>query len=388
MVVQIAAISVLLFLGGMTAYVTNQAGNIDFGLDTDRVLIGSVVLSEEDYPTAESRVALLRRLKAGVEANAAIEAVVLRAQLGEEGPVMLEGVVYDNEANQPTARARTQLGDSAMLGLELRAGRRFDERDDLGTLPTAVVSETLARELWGDQSPLGRRLRMGSVEAAPSDALQPWHTVVGVVSDIHEGNLLGGEANGKTLYLPMAQLSPTSAGITFRHRGDATAAIAGLTDALDEVGPTVELVRIMNFDEMLDRMRGMSLAASQVIGGCFGFALVLAIGGIYGLTSRSVTQRTQEIGIRRALGATKARIIALFLRGSGRQLTVGLGLAIAIGTAVSVTVLNLYPELDAWAFLAAGLLVPTLITGLVLTATYLPTRRAVKMNPRVAIWRE
>jgi len=387
-VVQIAAISVLLFLGGMTAHVTYQAGTIDFGLDTDRVMIGSVVISEEDYPTPEARVALLQRVKAEVEASAAIEAVMLRAQVGGEGPVMLEGAVYDNEANQPTARVRTQMGDSAMLGLELRSGRRLDERDALAALPTAMVSEALARELWGAQSPLGRRLRVGSVETAPGEEQRPWRTVVGVVSNIYEGNPLDGEREGQTLYLPMAQLAPTSAGITFRHRGDTSAAMAAMTGALDEIGPTVELVRVTNFDEMLDQIRGMSLAVSQVLGACFGFALILAIGGIYGLTSRSVTQRTQEIGIRRALGASKARIIALFLRGSGRQLTIGLGLALAVGVTTSIAVLSRYPELNVWAFVTAGLLVPTLITGLVLTATYLPTRRAVKMNPRAAIWRE
>ncbi len=387
-VLQIAAISVLLFLGGMAAYVTYQAGTIDFGLDTDRVLVGMVAMDEGDYPTRESRVAFLERVRREVEASATIEAVILRVQVGEEGPVMLEGAVYDTEANQPTARVRAQMGDSAMLGVELRVGRRLDERDGLGAAPTAVVSETLARDLWGTQSPLGRRLRVGSVEAPRGESTQPWLTVVGVVSDIYEGNPLDGDRKGKTLYLSMAQVAPTNAGITFRHRGDASAALVALTEALDEVGPTVELVRIINFDDMLDQMRGASLAASQVLGGCFGFALVLAIGGIYGLTSRSVTQRTQEIGIRRALGATKVRIIALFLRGSGRQLTIGLGLAAAVGVAASVAVLNLYPELDVGAFLAAGLLVPTLISGLVLTATYLPTRRAVRMNPRAAIWRE
>jgi putative ABC transport system permease protein len=332
-------------------------------------------------------VALFLRLQRAVESSAAVQAVMIRAQVGGEQPLMLENIDYESEVIQPTAYVRTHMGDSTMIGLELRAGRRFDERDAPGSLSTALVSETLALQLWGGQSPLGRRVRIGSVEAQPSDTPQPWRIVVGVVSDILEGTPFSRDRSSSTLYLPMTQLAPTAAGVAFRHRGDSRAAMVEFEDILAEVGPTVELTRITDFDEMFDRMRGMSMAASKVLIGCFGFALILAIGGIYGLTSRAVTQRNQEIGIRRALGATNVRIIALFLRSSVRQLAIGLGVAILIGSVASVAVLK-NAELEAGPFVAGGILVPTLITVLVLTATYLPTRRAIRMNPRAAIWRE
>lgn len=387
-VVQIAAIAVLLFLGAMTGHVAYQAGSIDFGIDTDQILIGSIGIDEEDYPTAEGRVALLERLQRAVAASPTTQGVMIRGYVGSgEQPVMADGQKYETETHQPRAVVRAHLGDSAMIGLELRAGRRLGPDDGAESVPVAMVSESLARQIWRGESSLGRRLRVGSVEEDPAELPPTAYTIVGVVSDVVEGNPLSRNRTSNTMYLSMAQLAPTNASVAFRHRGDPRAAMAEFGDTLADVAPTVELTRIVNFDQMFDQMRGMSIAASQTLGGCFGFALILAVGGIYGLTSRSVSQRTQEIGIRRALGATNTRIVTLFLRGSGRRLAVGLGLAVVIGTGASVAVLQ-FADLDVWPFIAAGILVPTLISGLVLTATWLPTRRAVRLNPRAAIWRE
>jgi predicted permease len=386
-VVQIAAIAVLLFLGSLTGYVAYRAGQIDLGVNTDRVLVGTIQLDPETYPTAGSRIALLERLSGSLRGSAVVEGVMVRAQVGGAStPIALDGVHYDSASSQPTARVRTHMGDSALIGLQLRAGRRLDERDGADAAPSALVSESLARALWPDSQPLGQQLRLGDVEAAGIET-EPWYTVVGVVSDILEGNPLSRDRGGETLYVPMRHLSPAVVGVTFRHRGNPRTAVAAFYDAVAEAGPEVEPQRIMDFDEMFGQMRTMSIAALQVLGGCFGFALVLAIGGIYGLTARTVTQRTQEIGIRRALGATNARIIRLFLRGSGKQLGIGLGMASVVAATGTLAVLQ-FMELDVAALTAVAVGVPALITAFVMLATYLPARRAAQLNPRVAIWRE
>lgn len=386
-VVQIAAISVLLFLGGLTGYIAQRAGNIDLGVSTENVLIGSVSIDRDTHSTPEMRLAVLDRLVASMAGDGAVDNVMVRAQIGGgDQRLSIDGVQYEDAGAQPDAYVRTHMGDLDVIGLQVLSGRRFDARDGLGGAPTAIVSETLARDLWPDASPLGKRVRVGSVEDAGSNG-EPWRTVVGVVSDVMEGNPLSRNRRTDTLYVPMRQLGPSFAGITFRHRGDSRPAIAAFYDALAEVGPTVEAQRIMDFDEMLGQMQGMSSAASKALVGCFGFALLLAIGGIYGLTARSVTQRTQEIGIRRALGASNARIVQLFLRGGGRQLAVGLGMASAVA-GVGTFAVSRFMALDLAVLLTAGLGVPTLISSFVLLATYVPTRRAVQMSPRMAIWRE
>lgn len=249
-----------------------------------------------------------------------------------------------------------------------------------------IVSESLAREIWGGASPLGKRIRVGSVEAAdPAAEAAPWRVVVGVASDILEGNPVGRDRNYRTAWVPLAQVAPTSVAVAFRHRGDVRAAIGAFHDVLAEVAPGVIPERVLDFDEILGTMEMMTRTFTDVLGGCFAFALLLAVGGVYGLTARSVVRRRQEVGIRRALGASDARIVGLFLRGGGTQLAIGLGIAAVIGGTLSVAA-SRFLELGPLLFAGAGVGVATLISALVLAATYLPTRRAVRLTPREAIW--
>lgn len=114
---------------------------------------------------------------------------------------------------------------------------------------------------------------------------------------------------------------------------------------------------------------------------------MLAVTGIYGLTARSVALRTREIGVRRAMGATEGRIIRLFFRQGGRQLTFGLAVALLVGAATGFAFSQLL-AVDPLIWLVSALAVPTAISMVVLTATYVPARRAVNMEPSVALWHE
>ncbi len=151
--------------------------------------------------------------------------------------------------------------------------------------------------------------------------------------------------------------------------------------------PTSRSRIILDFDELFLLMGRMTRAITNVAAVAFGFSLLLAISGIYGLTARSVVLRTQEIGIRRAMGATEARIIGLFLRHGGRQLVFGLGIALLVGSATSYAFSRLL-QVDPLIWVVSGIGVPSLITAIVLAAIYLPTRRAVAMEPSVALWQE
>ena len=394
-VAQVAIISILLFVGSMTGALSYRAGHIDFGIDTERVLAATVVLPDETYPSAESHASFFRQLRTTLAASAEIETVVLDSRPPEASRgashFLVDGALYDSIEQQPAAYVRTTEGEVPMIGVKLRVGRVFDTRDGAAGLPAALVSESLARQIWTDASPLGQRIRIGELgNELPSTTVgspEPWRTVVGVVSDIVEGSPLARVRDARTLYLPFAQAPAPRVQISFRHRGNKRAAVTALQTAIMATDPAAFPNDVRDMEELLGMIQGMSAAMSEAVAGCFAFALLLAVGGIYGLTSRSVTLRTHEIGIRRALGATNGRIIGLFLRGGGRQLAIGLGIAAVVAVGLSVAVAQLMPP-EAGLYVAAAILVPALISVLVLTATYVPTRRAVRLAPRAAIWRE
>lgn len=389
-VFQVAVLSVLLFLGGATATVAWQAGNIDFGFDAEGVLLGSLELPGERYPTPQSRVRFAGELADRVAESGAVDAAMVRSSRGASF-IAREGETAERVGQLPSATLRMEFGSAEIIGVELLAGRRFEAGDTLGSEPVAVLSASLARELFGDASPLGRSVRPLPGDLVAADAIpapseqQPWRVVVGVVADVLEGSPLSRDRHGRALYLPIAQEAPASLTVAFRHRGDARAAVASFTDAVTALDPELVPDDIIDFDEMLGQMAGMSRTATSALLGAFGFTLLLALGGIYGLTARSVLSRRHEVGIRRALGATDGGILGLFLRGSARRLLVGFGVAAVLLTILVAAVSRFY-QVDPLLLGGTAAAVTATITALVMVATWVPTRRAVRMAPRDAIW--
>jgi predicted permease len=390
-VFQVATLSVLLFLGGATATITWQAGTIDLGFDAEGVMLGQLSLPEETYPTPESRVTFARSVLQRVTASAAVTGAMVRSG-GGQSRVAAEGESYEDALQLPRAVVRSQLGGGALLGIDLLAGRRLAPGDDADSEPVAIVSAQLARELWGETSPLGQRLRVvpeqDSVAASevPEVTIEaPWHLVVGVVADVLEGNPLSRDRHGRSIYLPLAQQAPAAQTVAFRHAGDPRAAVRAFTDAVGAVDPELVADDILNLDTMLQQMIGISRTVTWALLGSFGLTLLLALGGIYGLTARSVLGRRHEVGIRRALGATDRGILGLFLRGSARRLLIGFAIGTAVVSMLLVAASRFY-AIDPVLLAGTAVAVTGSITALVMAATWVPTRHAVRMAPRDAIW--
>ena len=145
--------------------------------------------------------------------------------------------------------------------------------------------------------------------------------------------------------------------------------------------------QIVSLQELLGLVARMATTFAMVLLSCFGFALLMAITGIYGIAARSVTRRIHEIGIRRAVGATEHGIVRLFLRRGSRQLLIGLSLAAVIGAPASLAV-HQFLQLNITAYIIGASVVPALIAMIVFAAIYIPTRRALRLEPSVALWRE
>jgi putative ABC transport system permease protein len=267
------------------------------------------------------------------------------------------------------------------LGIKLREGRFFNEHDDAQAQPVAIINETMARQYWPGGSALGKRLKIG-LAASP----WPWVTVVGVIGDVKE---MGLEAPPKAeMFFPYTQMANVfwnaPRDLTVRTTGDPLSLAAAVRQAVWSVDRAQPVSNIRTMDDVLaeevvQRRIGMTLLVAFA-----SLALLLASLGIYGVLSYAVTQRTQEIGIRMALGAGRREVVRLVLA-DGMRLA-GAGVAIGLGVSFALTRLMtglLFGVSASDPFTLVG--VTLLLTAVALLACYVPARRAAKVDPMIAL---
>jgi predicted permease len=258
------------------------------------------------------------------------------------------------------------------MGIPLKSGRDFTERDTKGSLPVIVLNETCARTLWPGEDPLGK------IVAEDVD-----RTVVGVVGDVHHMALE--EASGNEFYIPMRQTQDYGTVDLVVRTSMPTAELASrLREALRPIEPDLPTGNMRTLQTMVDRAVSPRRFVVLLLGGFAGFALVLASLGIYAVISYSVSQRTQEIGIRMALGAsaeTLQRSILLQTLGlAGIGMIVGVVASWALARMLSGLLFGVTSS-DPVTF--AGMLV--ILTGVAALAGYLPARRASRIDPMAAL---
>jgi predicted permease len=259
------------------------------------------------------------------------------------------------------------------MRIPLRAGRDFSEHDTAETERVAVLNEHLARRLWPVGDAVGK-------QALITDN-KPWR-VIGVVANVRHSSLE--EEGGNEFYLPIPQNGANSVELVVRAKMSPEALVPAVRARLRGVDATLPTAEFRTLDEIVDRSVSPRRFVAMLLGGFAGLALLLASLGIYGVVSYSVNQRSQEIGIRMALGASAAQVQLAVLRK-----TLGLAMAGALlGTMGSVAVARLLESLlfgvrpgDAATF-GAMLVVLTAVASL---AGYLPARRASRIDPMSAL---
>ena len=382
-VTQVATVSVLMFFGSMSAIVAQRVAGVDLGYDTRHLLNASIELPDR-YASAESRGLFFQQAQERLAAGAAIDGVVLRTGLAEMPSAAGILTLLDRPATAlpPRAYILAVLGPLTPLGHTLHEGRFFDTRDVENAGPTAIVSASFATRHWPGTSPLGKQLRLTGLSAN-----EPDRTVVGVVSDVLLGNPLSRDRSGLAVYIPLRQSETTGASVLFRHRGDLRAAEVAFHQTITGLDPLIAPSNVQSFDEVLAKTSLIARSVAILFGACFAFALLLAVSGTYGLMARAIGRRTREIGIRRALGATDRSILALLLGQGGRQLGVGALVALPLTLLIAWGFSSFFP-IALGLSMSTALLVSLAITIVVLLATWVPTRRAVAIPPREALWRE
>jgi predicted permease len=287
--------------------------------------------------------------------------------------VAAKGVQYTPQ-NYPNGFPRIiSDGYFHAMGIPLKAGRDFTERDTKGSLNVIIINETLAKNLFPGQDPIGKIVR----------ADDPDRTVVGVVGDVHHMALE--EGSGNEFYIPMRQTQDYGTVDLVVRTSLPTAELASrLREALRPIEPDLPTANMRTLQTMVDRAVSPRRFVVWLLGGFAGFALVLASLGIYAVISYSVSQRTQEIGIRMALGAS-----AETLQGSILLQTLGLaGIGMVVGVVASWVLARTLSGLlfgvtssDPVTFL--GMLV--ILTAVAALAGYLPARRASQIDPMAAL---
>ncbi len=356
------------------------------GFDRHNVLTFSVALSESQYRDDQrvrnfydQALEKLRRLP-GVESAAIV------TSLPADWGWYMDWETYRAEGQPPLAPGeggRDCLVQDISpdyfrtLHLPMLKGRAFAGGDAPGAPRVAIISQNLARRLWPGQEALGRRIRL---ESDPSN--QPWRTVVGVAGITKTFPL--DEDPGPIIYLPAAQSPGRMSGFVMRTRGDPSALTASARAAMVSVDPDQPAYDIRSMEQRFEENAfGLRYAAKMMVG-FGGVALALAAAGIFAVMAYSVAQRTHEIGVRMALGAPRANVVALVLGDALKLTTIGLVLGVvsawALTRALGSVLFGIF-RLDAATFVGfAGLLL--IVAAL---SAYFPARRATKVDPIVAL---
>jgi putative ABC transport system permease protein len=261
------------------------------------------------------------------------------------------------------------------MGIELAAGRFYDATDDRPGAPRSiVVNETFARHFWpNDPDPVGRRVRGRGQET-------PWWTVVGVARDVRHYGLDTPMRPG--VYLPVNQMPErmNRFSIAVKAEADPLSLVGPIREAVRALDPTLPLAAIGTMEESLRRSLVLRETYSWALAVFAGLALLLAVGGIYGVTSYVVTQRTREIGIRIALGARTASVIGSIVRRGMGAVVLGIALGLAAAYAAARAMAGLLVGIDpADAVVYSGVAALLLLTAL--AAHGLPARRAARTDP-------
>jgi putative ABC transport system permease protein len=353
----------------------------DPGFEPEGALTLTVSLPPASYDAPAKRAAFFDRVLEGLERVPGVEAY------GSTAPLLGHWQTSFTAEGQPEAPpgqapstdiTRVSPGLIRAMGMRLVRGRDFTDRDREGQPLVCIVDETMADTYWPGANPLGRRLRLGSGKKDD----KPWLTVVGVVD--HVKNYGVDQDSRVETFVPYRQDALGFAILVLRTRGDPAALASAARDVVRSVDPDVPIFSVRPLADVVAEEYVAKRVSAQLLGAFAVLALLLAAVGIYGVMSWAVTQRTQEIGVRVALGAGRADILRMVLthgmRLAGIGLAVGLGLAFILARgldhALGTLLFGVSPT-DPPTFSA----VPVVLAVVALLACVLPARRALGVDP-------
>ncbi len=326
--------------------------------------------------------ALLDRLESlpGVRAAAAVNNLPLTGHSN----LPTERVGHPDQAIGGMEVRVATPGYFAALRIPIARGRAFAAADSAAAPPVVLVNETLARRWWGSENPIGSLIAIGRFRGRDyMQGEEPARQVVGVVADTKTEFLK--KPPLPTVYIPVAQTPWASGGTSWVVSADATAGLGErLRKAIAEIDPRQRVRQMREMQEIVSATTADSRFDAWLFGAFAGLALALTAIGVYGLLAFSVARRTNEFGIRMALGASRMEVLRLVLRQGAMLMAVGLAAGLAGSLALTKFLASLLygvkPQ-DPLSFAA----VAVVLLAVGLAASYLPARRATRVDPMVAL---
>jgi putative ABC transport system permease protein len=360
--------------------------SVDAGFTTDHLLTLRASLPEQRYPSDNERASFIQRAVdeiatvPGVRSAAAVSVIPLIGNNGNSS-VTIDG----HPITDPTDKV--MVGSEAAtpqyletMGIPLLEGRAFSGLDRTDSPGVILINRHMARQFWPDQSAVGRRLKFGG-----ADADTPWLEVIGVMGDYRQTSL-DTPVRFETLR-PLSQAAAPAVTFAVRTHGEPGSASGDIQTAIWRADPELALYAVATMDDIAEtNIRGRADLAAVLSG--FGvIALVLAVGGLYGVMSYSVSRTTHEIGLRMALGAEARSILMTVVRRSSSLVLLGLAVGGLLAWLLSEALQGMLFDVSAfdpatYLVVAAGMMSVGLVAGLV------PAARAARIDPVVALVEE
>jgi predicted permease len=388
----------LVLLVGAGILIKSFAGlrSTDPGFATANRVTLKLALAEQSYQTAADLDRLTQVLLPQVQALPGVKNAALTHTLptepGPDLPFTIEGR-FDMESGEGIGDGQYRTitpGYFETMGIRLMAGRTLESRDNAQGVPVALINETAARRFWPDSDPLGARITMGGPFVPELSDPEP-RQIIGIVQDVRE---MGLEQDAPSIvYVPMSQMPDNLARLAIQllptnlvveSQGDPMALVAPIRAEVLRYDPAQPVSQIATLEQVMSRSLGSQRFNMTLLGILAGLALLLSAVGIYGVLAYLVGQRTREIGIRMALGANRSTVLRLVLR----QGMAAVGLGIVLGIVAALGANRLMSSMVFGVNLAdpAAFGIVASILGLVaFAATWLPGRRAARVNPVTAL---
>jgi putative ABC transport system permease protein len=390
LVVSEVALSLMLLIGaGLMVRSFRSLQAVNPGFDSHGVLTMTAMVSRAKFSSPLQQISfferVLQRVRAlpGVEAAAVIDDLPLSDE-GSHQPIAIEGRPALPMSEQPEVDVRVaSAGYMTALHIPILRGRDINDGDVLGRPAVVVISESMARQFWPGEDPLGKRLTLTFFPEAARE-------VVGVVGDVKIDSL-DQSRPGAMLYFPLDQMSAGSNGwgsfpmsLVVRSSSASTGMVAAVSNAVHEVDRDIPVRDIFSLDELVSNSVSQQRFSMLLLGAFAGLALLLAAVGIYSVLSYSVKRSVREIGIRLALGARVGDVLRAVVFEGMKPTLIGVALgiagALALGRVLSSLVFGVRPT-DPVTFLAVALL----LAAVAFLATIVPAYRATKVDPLVAL---
>jgi len=384
-VAQVALATVLLAGSGLLLRSVEQLLSVPTGFHAPRVLTMQVVVPRGSGINEVDGLALFERMLDAVRAVPGVADAALTSLLPLSGRSFEQYAVFVESSAGSTENAGVAFRYTVTpdwfetMGIPLMRGRLLGANDRADAPQAILINESFAARRFAGRDPIGQRVRIGPFNRPDG----PWGTIVGVVGDVKQTSLA---ASTDAFYIALGQWAwvDPEPSLVVKTTGDPTSLVEAIKQAIWSVNPSLPLERITTMSDLVADSEAQRSFALTIFA-AFGLAALLLAGvGVYGVIEGSVTERTREIGVRSALGATPKRIAA-FVVGQGLTLTI-IGVAIGVGVAASSTraIASLLFGIEPFDLVTYGGVV-ALLLGITFIACYAPAFRAARIDPAITL---